>query len=416
MKEIRKLDSGLRFVIDQIPHLESVTAGIWVRAGCVLERPNEKGISHFIEHMMFKGTNKRSAKQIAMDTDAIGAQMNAFTAKESTCYYVKSLSSNMDKAVEILADMFTDSVFSPGEMAKEKQVVVEEIKMNEDSPEDDAQDMIYEELFRDNPLERSILGTQESLEAISRDDILNYIKREYTLDNIVIALSGNFDADSVCDAFDKALSGAFAPSKETKGYEIKPSAPSFRTKVKDIEQSHICLGTRALSYEHDDVPVMSVLNNIFGGSMSSRLFQNIREDKGMAYSVYSYAGYFDQEGIFGISAGVAHNKIEATVEAVLEELEKLKREGISEHELEVSKEQIKGSLIFGLESTSSRMVANGKLALMRNKVREQEEAIQRIDSVSMDDIKRVIDIITDVSGYSGVLVSRRDVDLGTLLK
>lgn len=415
MSEIRTLKCGLRVVLEQIPYVQSVTTGVWVKAGCVDEKENEKGISHFIEHMMFKGTAKRSARQIASDADALGAQMNAFTSKESTCYYIKSLTSNVDKACEILIDMLTGSLFDPAEMAKEKQVVKEEIKMVEDTPEDDVQDMLYEELFRGGPLAKSILGTPESLDAITHDDIIRYIGREYTLDHIVVSVAGNFDADEICQQFEHSLS-CMTPSKAEKEHGSAIYVPSFRTKVKDIEQSHICLGTRGLKFGDDDVYALTILNNIMGGSMSSRLFQNIREEKGMAYTVYSYTAAYCRDGLYAISAGVAHDKIEDTVYAIREELEKLASGGVTEDELRISKEQTKGSYIFSLENTGSRMVSNGKYAVNCNTVRSPEDVIRAIDSVTQDDIRRMAELITDISTYSGTLVSKRDVDLAALMK
>ncbi len=415
MSEIRTLKCGLRVVLEQIPYVQSVTAGVWVKAGCADEKSSEKGISHFIEHMMFKGTAKRSARQIASDADALGAQMNAFTSKESTCYYIKSLTSNVDKACEIIIDMLTGSLFDPAEMAKEKQVVKEEIKMVEDTPEDDVQDMLYEELFRGEPLSKSILGTPESLDAITHDDIVNYIAREYTLDHIIVSVAGNFDADEICQQFEHSLS-CMTPSKAEKEYESSIYVPSFRTKVKDIEQSHICLGTRALRFGHDDVYALTILNNIMGGSMSSRLFQNIREEKGMAYTVYSYTAAYSRDGLYAISAGVAHDKIEDTVYAIREELEKLAAGGVTDDELRISKEQTKGSYIFSLENTGSRMVSNGKYAVNCNAVRSPEDVIRTIDSVTQDDIRRMAALITDIGTYSGTLVSKRDVDLAALMR
>lgn len=365
--------------------------------------------------MMFKGTAKRTARQIASDADALGAQMNAFTSKESTCYYIKSLTSNVDKACEIIIDMLTGSLFDPAEMAKEKQVVKEEIKMVEDAPEDDVQDMLYEELFKGGPLSKSILGTPESLDAITHDDIKNYIAREYTLDNIVVSVAGNFDADQICQQFEHSLS-CMTASKEDKNHESAIYIPSFRTKIKDIEQSHICLGTRALKFGDEDVYALTILNNIMGGSMSSRLFQNIREEKGMAYTVYSYTASYSQEGLYAISAGVAHDKIEDTVYAIREELEKLTAGGVTDDELRISKEQTKGSYIFSLENTGSRMVSNGKYAINCNIVRNPEDVIRQIDAVDHDDIRRMAGLITDVGTYSGTLVSKRDVDLASLMK
>lgn len=415
MGKIVTLKCGLRLALEKIPYVQSVTTGIWVSAGCVDENEKERGISHFIEHMMFKGTSKRSARQIAEDTDALGAQMNAFTAKENTCYYVKSLSSNLDKAVEILLDMMTDSVFSPEEMEREKKVVMEEMKMVQDTPEDAVQDMFYEELFRNEPLERSILGTPESLAPITHDDIVAYIRREYALDNIVVSVAGNFDEQQVCEIFEEKLSG-FTAVKPVREYSPADYSPSFRTAVKDIEQSHIVLGCRSLKYGDDDFYALTLLNNIMGGSMSSRLFQNIREEKGLAYTVYSFNSPHDKTGFFAINAGVAHEKVEDTVAAIREELQKMADRGITDRELEVSKEQIKGSYIFGLENTSSLMAANGKRALLRNRLISQEESLRRIDAVTMDDIRKVTNLITDLSTYSGALISRRDIDLRKLIE
>ncbi len=414
MAEIRKLKCGLRLALDRIDYVQSVTAGIWVKAGCVDEYDTHSGISHFIEHMMFKGTSSRSSRQIAVDTDALGAQTNAFTAKEYTCYYAKSLSSNLEKVCDILLDMITDSQFDPVEMEREKKVVMEEMKMVEDTPEDLVQDMIYEELFKGEPLSNSILGTPESLSDITHDDIVRYIKREYVLDHIVVSVSGNFDEERVCALFEERLS-CFASSRNGRTLDSVIYVPSFRTRVKDIEQSHLVLGTRTMEYGHKDIYVMSLLNNIFGGSMSSRLFQNIREEKGLAYTVYSTSAYHDSTGFFTIIAGVAHDKVEETVEAVRYELEKLAAEGVTDEELAISKEQIKSSLIFGLENTSNRMVTNGKRVLLRNELKSAEEAIKEVDRVTQDDIARMIKLITDASLYSGALVSRRDVDLSALM-
>ncbi len=415
MVEKMVLKNGVRIVSEHLPHLRSCAIGIWVESGSRHEPEELCGISHFIEHMMFKGTAKRTARQIASDADALGAQINAFTSKESTCYYIKSLTSNVDKACEIIIDMLTGSLFDPEEMAKEKQVVKEEIKMVEDTPEDDVQDMLYEVLFKGDPLSNSILGTPESLDRITQDDIRNYIARDYTLDNIVVSVAGNFDVEQVCAQFENSLS-CMTASKEEKKTESGIYLPSFRTKVKDIEQSHICLGTRALSFGHEDVYALTVLNNIMGGSMSSRLFQNIREEKGMAYTVYSYTSAYNKNGLYAINAGVAHDKIEDTVYAIREELEKLAADGVTDDELRISKEQTKGSYIFSLENTGSRMVSNGKHVINCNTVKNPEDVIRAVDSVTHDDIRRVASLITDIGTYSGSLVSKRDVDLAALLK
>ena len=415
MIKIRNLNCGLRVAMEKITYVQSAAIGIWVKAGCVDEDDTNKGISHYIEHMMFKGTESRSPRQIAADIDKIGGQINAFTSKENTCYYVKTLSSNIDQACDVLLDMMLNSKFDAVEMEKEKNVVYEEIKMVEDSPEDDVQDCMVETLFKGTPLDRLILGTPESLKQISRDDILGYLKNQYSLNNIVVAVAGNFDEDAICELFEGKLASLTSASPAS---VFTPSiyVPQFKNKVKDIEQTHICLGTRAVKYGEDDTFILSVLNNVIGGSMSSRLFQNIREEKGMAYSVYSFTTSYEHDGLFSICAGVAHDKIEETLHAIVDELDILKKEGITEEELETSKEQMKGSYIFSLESTSSRMVSIGKNTLMLNRNRTSEDVIRLIDSVTMDDILRISNLITDITTYSGALISRRDLDLEMLIK
>ncbi len=415
MNKIVKLDCGLRLALEKIPYVQSATAGIWVKTGAVDEDETCRGISHFIEHMMFKGTEKRTAREIASDIDALGGQINAFTGKENTCYYVKMLSSNLEQGCEILVDMLTNSLFDPVEMKKEKQVVKEEIKMVEDTPDDAAQELMYESLFKGNELSNSILGTPESLDAITREDIKNYIRKEYTLDNIIVSVAGNFDEERLCSFFENSLS-SLTPSKEEKLYKSPIYIPTFKTKTKDIEQSHICISTKALKFADKDSYVLSILNNIMGGSMSSRLFQNIREEKGLAYSVYSYTSSFNKNGFYAISAAVAHDKIEDTISAIREELDILATDGVSDQELEISKQQTKGALIFSMENTSNRMVSNGKFALFRNKLKKIDDVINTIDSINQDDIRRVTKLITDVSTYSGGLVSRRNVDLAALMK
>ena len=415
MLKIRKLNCGLRMVLDYIPEMQSVTVGMWVNAGCVDETPENSGISHFIEHMMFKGTKKRSAREIASELDALGAQSNAFTAKENTCYYIKSLSSNLDKACDVLIDMMTESVFDPVEMEKEKQVVKEEMKMVEDAPDDDVQDMLYEQLFKGEELSHSILGKPETLDAITHDDIVDYIASEYALDQIVVSVAGNFDEEKVCEQFENRLL-CMSKIKNKRNHIITDYKPSFRTKVKDIEQSHICLGTRTMKFGDKDAYALSILNNIMGGSMSSRLFQNIREEKGLAYSVYSYISFNDLTGFYGINAGISHDNIEATLEAIKEELVMLKESGVTADEMETSRTQIKANYIFSLENTGSRMVSNGRRVLLRNNVKTPQDIIYEIDAVTMDDVSRVAALITDISTYSGTLIGRRDLEISELLQ
>jgi len=401
--------------MEEIPYVQSVSVGIWVKAGSVDETPKNSGISHFIEHMLFKGTENRSAKKIAEDVDKIGGQMNAFTGKEATCYYIKTLASNVDKAADILIDMFMNSKFDEEEMEKEKRVVYEEIKMIEDSPEDDAHDIIGELIFKGNPLARSIIGTPKSLNGITQQDIRRYMAEEYTRDNIVISICGKFSQEKVCELFEYKLIKLNA-EKSPKEFETPDFQPNYKVKVKDIEQSHLCLGLKGLALDDDRYYSLALLNNIMGGSMSSRLFQNIREEKGLAYSVYSMASSFSNIGYFNIYAGVSHDKIKDAILGIQEELRMLKMDGITEEELMTAKEQLKGSYIFSLENVNGRMFSIGKNMLLLNKVYTQEEVMESIDEATIDDIRDVSHIITDINQYSGVLISREKVNLKKIVQ
>ena len=337
----KTLNCGIRMAMEKIPYVQSAAVGIWVKAGSADEDDRINGISHYIEHMLFKGTDNRTAKQIAEDVDRIGGNINAFTGKEATCYYIKTLDSNLEQACDILIDMFLNSQFDEVEMDKERMVILEEMKMTEDTPDDLAHDLLFEQVFQGTPLERQIIGTEKSLAGIRRQDIIDYIKKEYTRDSIVISLAGNFDEDYMCSYFEGRLAQLTASKPErTKSSRIY--VPKFQTRVKDVEQSHICMGVPGIQLDNDDLYYrMVLLNNIMGGSMSSRLFQNIREEKGLAYSVYSgHTSYMDA-GAYFIYAGINSNKIQEAIEGIACELQLLKREGVTADELAMAKEQSK---------------------------------------------------------------------------
>jgi len=410
MLTAKTLDCGVRIIMEEIPYVQSVAMGIFVKAGACDEVAKYAGISHFIEHMMFKGTEKRSAKQIAEDVDKIGGNINAYTGKENTCYYVKSLSSNLDKAIEILLDMFLNSKFETVEMNRERNVIFEEMSMIEDSPDDLAYETVMTNLYRGNPMANSVIGTKTSLKNISRNTILEYIKKEYTKDSIVISIAGNFDKDHVCSIFNDALA-PLTDSKPVKEFELVPHNPTCAVRIKDIEQSHIMLATRGIRLDDERYYVFSLLNNIMGGAMSSRLFQNIREQKGLAYSVYSMLSSNSRMGSFAIYAGVSHNKIKDTISAIKEELQLLSKSGITDEELQKAKEQLKGNYIYSKESVNNRMLSMGKEILLIGKTFTAEEVLSGIDSVTHDDIREAIDYISDINTYSAAVVTNRRVDL-----
>ena len=413
--EIRELDCGVRVVMETIPHVQSAAIGIWVKTGAVNETSKYAGVSHYIEHMMFKGTENRNAREIAADIDKIGGQMNAFTSMESTCYYVKVLKDNFEKGAEVLLDMLSNSLFDKIEMDKERQVICEEIKMIEDQPDDLAHDVVSEILFKGNPLGNSIIGTPSSLNRISRKVLTEYFDTQYTRDSIVVSVAGNINPDQVCtyleDKFDKL--SASKPVHEN-GYT--PYEKKHKVIVKDIQQSHLCLATRAISLIDPRYYAFSVLNNVMGGSMSSRLFQNIREEKGLAYSVYSMLSCFSSDGYFNIYAGVSHDKIGAAIGGIREELEILGSQGITEEELSASREQLKSSYIFGQENVASRMFAIGKNLILLDRVFTTEEVLEGLNAVTMDDIEEVKKTLCDMSSYSAVAVTNKRINLKRMME
>lgn len=415
MVTIKKLNCGTTVIMEKSERVQSAALGIWVRAGASDEWDEVSGVSHFIEHMMFKGTKNRTAKQIAEDVDKIGGVFNAFTGKEATCYYIKTLSSNICKGAEILLDMLTGSKFDQEEMDRERQVICEEIKMVKDTPDDDVYDTISELVAGGNPLGRSILGTPESLAGIDRSRLVDYRDQMYARDSIVVAVAGNFDEEAIEAIFEDRLT-SLRDKKPKREIQLKPYQQSFNVKVRDIEQTHICLATPGIALDDPRYYAFVLLNSIFGGSMSSRLFQNIREQKGLAYSVCSMNLFSSYWGFFSIYAGVSPEKAEEALDAIHYELDTLRESGVTEEELAMAKEQMKSSYIFGLESVNSRMFSIGKNKLLLDRVYAEEEVLSSFDRVTREDIREVAEMIGDYSSYCGAAVTGRDFDLERIVK
>lgn len=411
----RNLSNGIELIMEKIPYVRSVSIGIWVRTGSVNESDKISGMSHFLEHMLFKGTDKRTAKDIAGDIDKIGGQINAFTGKESTCYYVKVLDTHAAKGVEVLTDILFHSKFEQLEIAKEKTVVYEEINMYEDSPEDTVHDLLSEIVFDGHPLGRPIIGKQEIIESFSREKLLDYFNKNYTCDNIVISAAGNINEDDLINQLEKNMIDCQGNKRE-KLPNIPIYKPDLRVKKKDIEQAHLCMGLKGISLDDDKYYALSILSNIMGGSMSSRLFQKIREEKGLAYSVYSYTTSYVEDGVFAFYAGVNPKQLKETTKLMIEEIDLLKSKGISEEELKTAKEQLKGNYILSLESVSGRMASIGKSQLLLDKVYTPDEVINNIDKVTKDEMNAVISLVTDLKNYSAAVVSREDVHLDQLMR
>ncbi|KFN09005.1 M16 family metallopeptidase [Paenibacillus macerans] len=383
-----QLKNGLRVVMEQIPTCRSVSFGIWVKTGSRNEQPEVGGISHFIEHMLFKGTDRFSARDIAEQFDAIGGNVNAFTSKEYTCYYAKVLDEHLPIAVDVLADMFFRSLFDAEELRKEKNVIVEEISMYEDTPDDMVHDLVSQAAYGDHPLALPILGTEEKLRAMESDHLRAYMREHYTIENTVISVAGNID-DQVVELLEKYF-GDFA----IRGDRGSLAAPDFLGDLKfyrkKTEQNHICLSFPGLPIGDEKQYAMTLLNNALGGGMSSRLFQEIREKRGLAYSVYSYHSSHADSGLFTVYAGTAPRQTKEVLELTKEILHDVSVNGINESELGKGKEQLKGSLILSLESTGSRMNRLGKNELMLGRHYTLDEMIARIEAVTMDDVNDVL--------------------------
>ena len=402
------LDNGLRVVTEHIPFVQSISIGVWVETGSKYETKENNGISHFIEHMLFKGTRSRSAKEIAEIIDSIGGQINAFTSKECTCFYTKILDSHYNLAIDLLSDMLFNSNFDNEEIEKEKSVIYEEISMYEDSPEDLAHDLLYQSIFDNSSLGLPILGINDSLKRINREKMIKYMQEYYVPNNAVISIVGNFNDDDLLESI-KSKFGRWQRSplliKENKNPKYNFQHIS---KVKDIEQAHLILGLKGVTLKENLRYPLLVVNNILGGSMSSRLFQNIREDKGLVYSIYSYPSSYKEAGLFSIYAGMNPGQLEEVSMLIYEELKKLKTKGLTKIELNKSKEQIKGNYILGLESTSSRMSSIGKTELLLNKIYSPKEIIEYIDKVTMEQVEKVIEEVIDLNNISSIVVGKNE--------
>ncbi|WP_077211570.1 M16 family metallopeptidase [Bacillus dakarensis] len=376
--------NGVRIVLENIPTVRSVAIGVWIGTGSRNETPKNNGISHFLEHMFFKGTKTRSAREIAESFDSIGGQVNAFTSKEYTCYYAKVLDTHANFALDVLADMFFNSTFVEEELNKEKNVVYEEIKMYEDTPDDIVHDLLSKAIYEKHPLGYPILGTEETLATFTGETLKEYMHNTYTPENVVVSIAGNISESFISDV--EKYFGSYEGGKQ----EITEDKPVFHTnhmaRKKETEQAHLCIGFEGLQVGHEDVYNLITLNNILGGSMSSRLFQDVREQKGLAYSVFSYHSAFQDSGIVTIYGGTGAKQLNVLFDTIQETLATLKAEGITEKELKNSKEQLKGSLMLSLESTNSRMSRNGKNELILKRHRSLDEIVEQIDEVTKEKV------------------------------
>ncbi|NLK86840.1 MAG: insulinase family protein [Clostridiaceae bacterium] len=390
------LKNGVRVVCEKLQYVRSVSVGIWVRTGSRDEDTRINGISHFIEHMLFKGTQSRTAAQIAEAIDNIGGQLNAFTGKECTCYYAKTLDEHIGIALDILSDMFFNSVFANKDIALEKRVIIEEIGMYEDSPEDLVHDVLSETVWGGSSVGHPILGTKKSLRNINRERIMEYMRARYTPANTVISVAGNYD-DAMLEELLERYFGDWYP--EASPDEEQNSAifkPAVKVRQKDTEQVHICIGFEGVKNGDDNLYPLLAVNNILGGGMSSKLFQRIREKKGLVYSIYSYPTTYKDTGLFTVYAGMKPDNLDEVIHLIYDEIRMMKKKGIPASDLEKAKEQMKGNYILGLESTSSRMNSIGKSELLLGYINTPEEILNKIGSVTKEGVDAMADRILDL--------------------
>ncbi|WEK56139.1 MAG: pitrilysin family protein [Candidatus Cohnella colombiensis] len=383
-----ELSNGLRVMIESIPTVRSVSFGIWVKTGSRYEDVNNNGISHFIEHMLFKGTKRHSAKEIADRFDGIGGNVNAFTSKEYTCYYAKVLDTHLPIAIDILSDMFFESLLADDELNKEKNVILEEISMYDDTPDDTVHDLASRAAYQDHPLAYSILGTAERLNAMKANDLRGYMNNRYGINNTVISIAGNV-GEEVLGLIEEHF-GRF----NVQGENTRVNSPIFHSNAlfhkKKTEQNHLCLTFPGCAIDAPNLYAMILANNTIGGGMSSRLFQEIREKRGLAYSVYSYHTSHADSGLFTVYAGTAPKQTQEVYDLSMELLNDIADKGLTDDEISRGKEQLKGNLILSLESTSSRMNRMGKNELMLGRHHTLDEMIDRIDKVNLDDVNDLI--------------------------
>ncbi|HZA60364.1 MAG TPA: pitrilysin family protein [Actinomycetota bacterium] len=385
--------SGVRLITERMPAVRSVTLGFWVTAGSRDEAPRIAGASHFLEHLLFKGTRKRSARDIAEAFDAVGGDLNAYTAKENTTFYSRVLDRDVGMAVEHLCDMLLDSQIRAVDLDAERQVILEEISMHEDSPDELVHDLFTENLWGEHPLGRPVLGTVRTISAMSRDQIRRFWKRHYQPGRFVVVAAGNVDHDHVAGLLaDSFELGEPAPESRSRLRDAGDAPKAFgRSEVRrrTTEQAHICLGTSGLSRSDPRRFAFGLVNSALGGGMSSRLFQEVREKRGLVYSVFSYHQMYAETGLFTVYAGTTPARATEVLEIITRELEEVAEKGLTGDELDRAKSHMKGSLALSLEDTGGRMSRLGKSEIGHGEILSIDQIFERIDSVTAEDAKGV---------------------------
>jgi predicted Zn-dependent peptidase len=407
-----RLDNGMTVVMERTRNVRSVSLGVWVRVGSRNESPEKGGISHFLEHMFFKGTRKRSAHQIAVEIDSLGGELNAFTSKEGTTFYIKVLDEHLAKGVELLSDVFLHSTFPQEEIGREKNVVREELKMVEDTPDEYIHDLFSLAVWGDNGLARPVLGRRQTVRSFTRQDLLRHIRTYYGTADTIVACAGNFEEKKLLDLLNRSL-GGLRRASEPPQEEPPEFHPGVRVHGRELAEVHICLGVRGIRQASEDRYAALLLNTVLGGGISSRLFQEIREKRGLAYSVYSFLSSYADAGVWAVYAGTGRRKVNEVVERAAEEFRRLP-ETMTEAELQRAKDQLKGSLILGLESTGRRMQNIANQEIYFGRYYSPSEIISAIDAVGLSETRALAERLVSDSGMALTVLGpmrKRDVSV-----
>ena len=405
--EISILNNGLRIVSLKYPQFETVSLGIWVNTGSAYERENMNGISHFLEHMVFKGTETRNTFEISEQFEDVGGQSNAYTAREFTSFYAKMLKGDTELAIDILADLVKNATFPESELLKEREVVVQEIKQTIDMPDDIIFDYLQEQAFPNQALGRTILGPAEKVRSFDKEKLKAYLKSNYAGENMVVCAVGNIRHNDFVRMVEQRLGSIQAQSHFTPDKQVYKGG--FFAEKREIEQAHVVLAFKGIKYECENYYPCMVFSTIFGGGMSSRLFKEIREKRGLVYTVYSFSNSHTQSGLFGIYAGTTNKELKELMPVICEEINKICREKVSEQELNRAKTQLKASMLMALESSSSTAEVLARQMLLFNRIIPIEEMVERIEKVSVDDVQNIArkifssnptyTLVGDIEGY-----------------
>ena len=403
------LDSGITVVTERMNEVRSVTAGLWFDVGARDEPDELAGTSHFLEHLLFKGTGMRSAKDIADAFDAVGGDINAFTGKEYTCYYSRVLDDDLPMAMEILSDMVNNSTIETAEFESERKVILEEIAMHEDAPDELVHDLFYRSMWDGHPLGRPVLGYNSSIGAVTRDQVAGYWQDRYSPPNLVVAAAGHVDHDDLVARVEALFASSGGRRNLRSGTPPHPQ-PGVTVHKRPTEQAHIVLGTEGLPRNHDDRHALAVLDTILGGGMSSRLFQEVREKRGLAYSVFSYRSLFADAGTFGVYAGTTPQNAETVIDIVRSEIHSILNEGVSPAELQRAKGHVRGALVLSAEDPGSRMNRLGKQQLTTGEILSIDEMIEKFDAIELDDLARVAQTVFGSEAFRVTVVGPFDED------